>query len=189
MSTNSATEKDEAMTGTFLTVDGGQPVAVRSAKITADSTHGSLGGAYITVPMGELISVELDKLPCPTGMTGQHKLRLQHGETVYNYNAILVEYDVTRWGPVRMVWHTIPTISSHSYGDSGRLLSKVLPALALEQVSSPCDHVIWRGDLQSIIVHLNDNHQWTREQIADWLDSLDVDLTFPVPDHIPSNIN
>jgi len=29
------------------------------------------------------------------------------------------------------------------------------------------------------IQHLNDEHKWTREAIADWLDTLDVDLTFP----------
>ena len=29
------------------------------------------------------------------------------------------------------------------------------------------------------VVHLNDEHRWTREQIADWLDTLDVDLRFP----------
>lgn len=28
------------------------------------------------------------------------------------------------------------------------------------------------------VIHLNDTHRWTREQIADWLDTLDVDLRF-----------
>jgi hypothetical protein len=27
------------------------------------------------------------------------------------------------------------------------------------------------------IIHLNDSHRWSREDIADWLDTLDVDLT------------
>ncbi len=27
-------------------------------------------------------------------------------------------------------------------------------------------------DIMTIIIDLNDNHKWTREQIADWLDSL-----------------
>lgn len=30
-----------------------------------------------------------------------------------------------------------------------------------------------------MIMHLNDDHRWTREQIADWLETLDVDLSFP----------
>lgn len=32
--------------------------------------------------------------------------------------------------------------------------------------------------LRDIIISLNDNHKWTREQIADWLETLDIDITF-----------
>lgn len=35
----------------------------------------------------------------------------------------------------------------------------------------------WRNAVPNIVMHLNDDHGWTREQIADWLDSLDIDLT------------
>jgi hypothetical protein len=31
--------------------------------------------------------------------------------------------------------------------------------------------------LSTAIQHLNDNHRWARERIADWLDSLNLDLT------------
>lgn len=34
------------------------------------------------------------------------------------------------------------------------------------------------GTLRSVIISLNDNSKWTRERIADWLDTLDVDITF-----------
>lgn len=37
------------------------------------------------------------------------------------------------------------------------------------------------GKLTSMIPHLNDYHRWTREQIADWLESTDLDLRFPTP--------
>lgn len=33
--------------------------------------------------------------------------------------------------------------------------------------------------LNTVIVVLNDTHKWSREQIADWLDTLDLDLRFP----------
>lgn len=33
-------------------------------------------------------------------------------------------------------------------------------------------------ELFAIIVSLNDRYKWTREQIADWLETLDLDLTF-----------
>lgn len=36
-------------------------------------------------------------------------------------------------------------------------------------------------ELFDAIMHLNDEHKWSREQIADWLDALDLDLSFPSP--------
>ncbi|XAO35294.1 hypothetical protein SEA_FRANCOB_105 [Streptomyces phage Francob] len=32
--------------------------------------------------------------------------------------------------------------------------------------------------LERVIINLNDQHKWTREQIADWLETLDIDITF-----------
>lgn len=37
---------------------------------------------------------------------------------------------------------------------------------------------LWTSALINVIIHLNDNHEWTRTQIADWLDTLDLDLRF-----------
>lgn len=34
------------------------------------------------------------------------------------------------------------------------------------------------ADLSRMIIHLNDNKQWTRERIADWLDTLDEQPVF-----------
>jgi hypothetical protein len=41
----------------------------------------------------------------------------------------------------------------------------------------------YAGPILTVVIHLNDYHRWTREQVADWLDSLeDVDLTIkPLP--------
>ena len=39
-------------------------------------------------------------------------------------------------------------------------------------VTSEAD--VWRNQsIQQVIIHLNDSHEWTREKIADWLDTLD----------------
>jgi hypothetical protein len=66
-------------------------------------------------------------------------------------------------------------------------LAELVPALKSQHVRHPevpptgsaCAGQV--GALKTIgymIVHLNDRHQWPREQIADWLDSLEnVDLT------------
>lgn len=73
-----------------------------------------------------------------------------------------------------------------SYSDSGRRLAEVCPGAAT-LVKNPCA-CYKSSDLKatvfSVIMHLNDsdNHggveqPWTREEIADWLESLDVDLS------------
>lgn len=35
-----------------------------------------------------------------------------------------------------------------------------------------------------VVMHLNDYHKMPREDIADWLDALNVDLSFPVPEDL-----
>ena len=41
---------------------------------------------------------------------------------------------------------------------------------AMDEQMSLCDVV---DDLLDCIIHLNDIHEWTRERIADWVDSLE----------------
>jgi hypothetical protein len=50
-----------------------------------------------------------------------------------------------------------------------------LPGLD-ERVKNPVTKQ--QGLLRHVIIELNDRHKWTREAIADWLDSLDIDLRF-----------
>lgn len=38
--------------------------------------------------------------------------------------------------------------------------------------------------VQSVIIDLNDGYKWSRERIADWLDTLDIDLTFKVEENV-----
>lgn len=71
-----------------------------------------------------------------------------------------------------------------------RNLRALIPALYVE-VSNPvrgCGHYRKRDRndaderrvrVHYLVAHLNDRHQWTREEIADWLDTLDLDLSFP----------
>ena len=62
-------------------------------------------------------------------------------------------------------------------------LKKLWPALEFFKCMCPArtivdDNWCFRGEhrLFHIIVHLNDYHGWSREQIADWLETLDCDL-------------
>lgn len=59
-------------------------------------------------------------------------------------------------------------------------LRELLPGLR-EISACPVPGCIDRDSIESTVVHLNDRHRWTREQIADWLDALPVDLSFPTP--------
>ena len=54
-------------------------------------------------------------------------------------------------------------------------LIKLVPTLDSTNIQCPecsIDFV-----LGGVIPHLNDSHEWTRDHIADWLETLDVDLT------------
>lgn len=54
-------------------------------------------------------------------------------------------------------------------------LCRIVPNLRGPTVQCPgcCE----QSSLAFIIPHINDEHKWTRERIADWLDTLDIDLT------------
>lgn len=40
-----------------------------------------------------------------------------------------------------------------------------------------CKRAGMTGSVKSNIIHLNDDHKWSFDRIADWLDTLDIDLT------------
>jgi hypothetical protein len=53
-----------------------------------------------------------------------------------------------------------------------------LPALKVD-VPCPCEcDYSTSKTIRWSIIHLNDQHKWTREQVADWLETLDVDIRF-----------
>ena len=41
-----------------------------------------------------------------------------------------------------------------------------------------CDNNTGPSIIYTVVQHLNDYHEWTRDQIADWLETLDVDMEF-----------
>lgn len=62
-------------------------------------------------------------------------------------------------------------------------MAKHIPGI-YEQVKCPVAECASKDPIYTLIQHLNDYHQWKREKIADWLETLDVDLTVhsdPVP--------
>lgn len=61
-------------------------------------------------------------------------------------------------------------------------LRSVMPGIdAMVRLPCTCGDNGIPSTVHDAVVHLNDGERWTREQIADWLDSLSVDLRFNPP--------
>jgi len=70
------------------------------------------------------------------------------------------------------------SMSIHEYLDA------LIPGLVDMQAQCPAEVCLsktfsWEpSGLKNVIIHLNDTHMWSRKDIADWLDTLDLDLEF-----------
>lgn len=95
----------------------------------------------------------------------------------YFYNNIKTIVDKGISTSTNMSWPavTVPDISK---------VAESLPGMDIK-VSSPCPCTFaFNHTIYWTVQHLNDNHMWSREKIADWLDKLmdvdGIDLTFKV---------
>jgi hypothetical protein len=60
-------------------------------------------------------------------------------------------------------------------------LAEVVPGLKDNTLHHcPAQDCDVRSIVTRAVIHLNDKHEWSREAIADWLETLDVDLSFVV---------
>lgn len=81
-----------------------------------------------------------------------------------------------------------PPISSGS--DSVSIegaLKEAIPGLENAKVPNGCPACVndqRQRHVTDAVIHLNDVHKWTREEIADWLDTLDCDLSFAPPEEM-----
>ncbi len=76
---------------------------------------------------------------------------------------------------------TVPTLAAaYAVLDT---LTDLFPALKTTKRSCPapfspkCPSPPAKLALDRLVIHLNDDHKWSRERIADWLETLPVDLT------------
>lgn len=81
--------------------------------------------------------------------------------------------DLRRWLPALDAMVNCPARASWGCGDC------LYSSKVCEHAAPELERCANTATVQRMIVHLNDNHRWSREQIADWLETLDVDLTFP----------
>lgn len=79
--------------------------------------------------------------------------------------------------PTPLDWE--PPMSNGVYSgiDVDRMMRKIVPGA---RGATQCPECHDAGPLFTVIVHLNDEHRWTRDKIADWTDTLPLDLTMHV---------
>jgi hypothetical protein len=118
------------------------------------------GSKAITTPWGGVGTIHLDATgKVLDGSGGQYVKTPKHTDA---------------WPPGTAKYEappTQPTIESQ--------LRAVFPALAVIARCPACEST--RVDVGNLVIHLNDKHSWTREAIADHLESTDIDLTFHDP--------
>lgn len=70
------------------------------------------------------------------------------------------------------------------------LLGQLLPATNTSAACpvKPCNDDFAR-EIGSVIVHLNDDHRWTREQIADWVATVEPQETSAPAMELPASVN
>jgi hypothetical protein len=126
-------------------------------------------------------------------------LEREHLITYVGGNKDLVFQFIRNWSNVDWrvfrKWAAIPGASTVL-----RPLINRIPALD-KKVAYPCNCANARASqeyvaefglhhgtkIADIIMHLNDSEQWTYARIADWLDTLGLDFSFPMPDTVTGN--
>jgi len=74
--------------------------------------------------------------------------------------------------------HTAASYTAQQGFDGGKVVSKLSKLLPTLKSPTKCPQCKIENILERQIIHLNDTHKWTREAIADWLESLDLDIEF-----------
>lgn len=133
----------------------------------------------------------------PTGQWRAHACYRCGGEGVFDYGSrpvpilasasqpyrvdasgVFLGYtDAITTGGTHASWKPAAPVGHNIGGGLVNALERVLPNVRAN-VLHPLNGV--QMPLNEIVVNLNDTHRWTRERIADWLETLDVDLRFPV---------
>lgn len=81
-------------------------------------------------------------------------------------------YEAYKQGKEAVNWHH-PYVGS-AESEVVNLLAETFNGVKEEGVCPDCK---FTRPLMDVIVHLNDKHKWSREAIADWLETLDIDIT------------
>lgn len=85
-----------------------------------------------------------------------------------SFDSVSISFDGSFW-----------TMGSYREHPTVRALAEIVPAIRTARAECPAcpEGARTPQNIATVIVGLNDQHKWTREQIADWLDMLPIDLT------------
>lgn len=136
-------------------------------------------------------------LPASVHILTGDKLSIKIGNTTHHYDATTSDAGETTLSISSVTFESeftlVPAVTEPSSYVDGHLvitdLKRVLPGLKTK-VACPhrgvgCTRACGDGikmKIVDLIPHLNDICDWSRERIADWLETLDVDLNFYEPD-------
>ncbi len=130
-----------------------------------------LGRDYQTRDSGLLVPP-----PPPIFSWGDYSVSFDFGEKEITYDLTTkVQFSVED-----MIWLISPfdvPLGDGVGNPAVRSIKKIVPGFAYATASCPACEYYQEYPLETVIVHINDVHEWTRERIADWVDLLDVDLT------------
>ena len=105
------------------------------------------------------------------------KLKVESAKLKKVIWAIDSSYSIGGWeGPSEV--HGGGVISSTKSYSSPSTLSRSLPGVKEKATCPGCKGNPTEVDIWSLVQHLNDTHRWTRNEIADWLETLDIDMEF-----------
>lgn len=120
------------------------------------------------------------------------KIEVEYYRLVYAFDPIQTPYLVIDGGnPAALLGEYLNNKSLNpsgifqsqqgTFGPQLRMLEKLVPGLTrnlpIEHIPCPiCDYIPDMKSIKHRIVHLNDHHKWSLEQIADYLEALPIDL-------------
>lgn len=170
----------------------GVPVPVFVAKVLLPSGHtldfpvllnekpeSKVSGTTVNLSAAAAACVQITKA-LSEGLTYHIKTQL---DAVNPSGTKEVPYNYT-YGNLFGDLYSTPKFSPSIGGTTGsnvlKTLAGVFPGLDGATAKSPCKCEVAKAglvNLGQVVIHLNDTHQWTRDRIADWLDTLDIDLS------------
>lgn len=127
-------------------------------------------------PKRVLVSIRNDKMTVDFTLSGEHEYTIDDfanaiGEPI---DSKLVRY----LNALQIVWKFVAYDPDKVNKNSFSSLARELPGFRQKEI-----HPIhkFEEELGEIIINLNDYHNWSFDQIADWIESLDNIPTFDIP--------